>query len=131
MAMNVNPIPLIAGIAGVPVLAGLIARPLITLGQPAAVPDNMAILRNAAILNAVLTGGLGFAATRSRNADVRSAALGGAIGTGLVAALLAAALLSARSAPANGGTTTGQLSAGVRHYVPGFVSHIAGLPRGA
>lgn len=116
MSMNVNPLALIAGTAGVPILANAVSRSFLTSASPEA------SLRNIAMYNALLAAVLGYVATRDKlNTDLRSAALGGAVGAGL----LAVELLVLRDSPV--GVATGrQLGAGALSPTPTFVSHLFG-----
>lgn len=101
--INVNPLALIAGTVGVPVAANALGRSFITpkegiTNQNEANAELRRMMRNFAIFNGVVAAGLGLATARAElSAPWRSAALGGAISTGLVAALLGGALVTGPS----------------------------------
>lgn len=140
MNLNVNPLALLAGTAAAPLVANAIGRTFITTrgveSQEQANAELRRLLRNFAIFNAVVAAGLGYGAARGGFSEQwRSAALGGAVGTGLIATLLGAALLTGPSPepalPPATARFAGQLPAApARYNVPGFVSHLTGTSRG-
>ena len=118
MTIAVDPLALIAGTAGVPLVANAIGRAFITPGPIASQADADAALkrlvRNFGIFNLLLAGGLGYAATQgSLEERTRSAALGGAVGTGILGTLLLAALMTAPKPEEQGAPVRAQLPAGV------------------
>lgn len=98
--INVNPVALIAGTIGAPIAFGAIGRSFITTKEKIATEaeadsELRRLLRNLAIYNGVVALGLGYAGSRKGISEGwRSAAIGGAIGTGLIAALLGASLVT-------------------------------------
>ena len=104
--IQVNAVPLIAGMLGAPFVANTIARSFITPKENIATEaeadaEFKRMLRNFAIFDALLAVGLGYAAARATNVGTtaRSALFGGALGAGLVATTFAAALISGPSRP--------------------------------
>lgn len=97
--MKLNPFVLVAGTVGVPLLVNTIGRGIFTQDPAAANADVefRRISRNFAIYNAVVAAGLAYATTRVKDERLQSAALGGAIGTALIAGTLGTALLTAPS----------------------------------
>ena len=98
---NVNPIALLAGTAAIPLAANALGRAFITpkegiTNQNEANAELRRMFRNFAVFNALAAAGLGYAASRVKNDAPgwqTGALLGGAVGTGLVAAILGGALL--------------------------------------
>ena len=117
--MQVNPLTLIVGIIGAPALGNTIGRAFITpkeniQGTAERDAEFRRLARNYAIYNGILAAGLGYAATRKGlSENWRSASLGGAISTGILATTLAAALVMGPTveepAKAGPGPGTGRL----------------------
>lgn len=98
MTIAVNPIALLADTAGIPILTNAIGRTFITQGDVRTQAEADAALRrqvrNFALFNLLAAAGLGYATARAPlDANWRSAALGGAVGTGTLGVLLLGALL--------------------------------------
>lgn len=129
MAMVIAPLPLVAGLIGAPVLGNAIGRTFITpkeaiASQPEADAELRRLIRSFAIFDAVLALGLGYAAARAPlDTAWRSAALGGAIGAGLLSASLTAALVLG---PERAEAPPPMLPAGPAAIRPGWYSNIIG-----
>ena len=132
--INVNPLTLIAGTIGIPIAANALGRTFITpkeplLNQNEANAELRKMMRNFAIFNGLVAAGLGFATAKADlDSNWKSAALGGAISTGLVAALLGGALVTGpapaeppRQLPTGGGVTQAPTLS--------WVSNLIGYPR--
>lgn len=127
--MQVNPLTLIAGIIGTPIVGNTMGRVLMPpkdqpRTQAEADADLRRMMRNFAIFNGILATGLGYAATRKNlSENWRSVTLGGAISTGILAATLTAALVAGPQveARAPGPPGTGKLLSAQRSWVSTFV----------
>lgn len=136
MAICVNPIALLAGTAGIPIVVNTIGRAVITPAtvttQAQANADLRRMIRNFAIFNFLVAGGLGYAAARVPMGDAaHGAALGGAVGTGILATMLAAALIVGPAPEQPPPPIAAQLPMGVvppRAAAP-WVSNLVGYPR--
>ena len=98
-SIRLNPFVLVAGTIGLPLLANAIGRGVIQQ-DPAATDagkEARRLDRNFALFNTAAAAGLGYLAARSTDERVQSAALGGAIGTAIVAGTLATSLFSTPS----------------------------------
>ena len=137
MALTVNPVFLIAGTVGAPIVANAVGRTFITARQPATEAEGNAELRrlmgNFALYNGLLAAILGYVAAKAPLEEQwRSAALGGAIGTGLIAALLFAGLLTAPKreelAPTGGRDRLGFAQLGATPTTSTWISNLVGFP---
>lgn len=104
----VNPFVLAAGTFAAPLVLGTLGRATISVDKTA--QDKEAELRSAilkfSLLNAAAAGLLAYGSTHTSRPGLRSVALGGAIGSALVAGVLAATALltpKATAAPAQNG----------------------------
>ena len=135
--INVNPLTLIAGTVGIPIATNALGRTFITpkepiLNQNEANAELRKMMRNFAIFNGLVAAGLGLATAKADlDSNWKSVALGGAISTGLVAALLGGALVTGPSPaeearqpprfPVGGGVTQAPTLS--------WVSNLIGYPR--
>ena len=98
--LPVLPVPFVAGMLGTPIAGNAIARTFIQpkenlQSQAEADAELRRLMRNFAIFNAIAAGGLGYLAAKGKLSEgARSAVLGGAIGTGLLAAMMTGALVT-------------------------------------
>ena len=133
--INVNPVTLIAGTIGVPILTNAIGRTFITpkegvASSAEANAEFRRLARNFAIFNTLAAGGFAYATARAPLSERwQNAALGGAIGTGLLATLLWGALLTAPSAAEAAQPPVQLPGGGIAAGRPGWVSNIIGAPR--
>ena len=98
-SVRLNPFILVAGTIALPLVANAIGRGVFSEDPAAADADKESrrLQRNFALFNTAVAAGLGYAAARSEDERVQSAALGGAIGTAIVAGTLTTSLLSTPS----------------------------------
>ena len=139
--LTVDPVTLMAGAIGLPLLANVVGRTFIApkdkiATEAEANEEFRRLARNFAIFNALAAAGLGYATAKAPiDAKWKSATLGGAMGTGMLAAMLGGALLTGPSAddkpaqvPVAAPPPVQVLPAGA--YIPaGWVSSILGYPR--
>lgn len=101
--MEVNPGFLIGGMVGAPIALNVLGRTFIRpkedlRSQQEADAENRRLMRDFAIFNALLAGGLGYLAAKGNlSTNWQSGALGGAIATGLLATMLTGALITGPS----------------------------------
>jgi hypothetical protein len=101
--MEVNPVTLIAGLIAVPVVGNAIGRTFIQpkenlQTEQEANAELRRLMKNFAIFNGLMAAGLGYLAARGDVGERwQGAALGGAIGTGLLATMMAGALVTGPS----------------------------------
>jgi hypothetical protein len=130
MAMNLNPFVLIAGTLAAPIVMGAAGRAVLKFDEAA--PNHEAELRSLitkfALLNAATAAGLGYAYKKSSTDTWKSAALGGAIGTALIAGVLGSTVLFTPAAPpAQQPPPPGALPAGAPAPST-WVSNLVGYP---
>lgn len=134
MALEVSPVPLVAGLLGIPIVGNALGRTFITpkaeiTSQAEANAELRRMVRNFALFNGLLAVGLGYATAKTDNTGWRSAALGGSIGAGLIATMLGAALVVGPE-PAQEQPPAQLLPAGGGARIPqGWYSNLIGVPR--
>lgn len=129
-ARNLNPILLIAGTLVAPIATAALGRTFLTIDPKA--KDQEAEIRSVvgkfALLNGAVAAGLGYGASKAQTNVGRSAALGGAVGTALIAGLLGSTVVfTPKSDELNAQPAAGRLLQPRSRVANGFVSNLVGI----
>ena len=131
MKVQVNPFVLVAGALAAPVAIATLGRVLFSPDPKAPDPEEAArsAIARFALLGLAGTAGLIYAQGRVENDSAKSAALGGAIGTALMAGTLGAALAFSPHVPAaTPGLPVGAVELPRSSVRDRWVSNVIGVP---
>lgn len=139
--IRINPFVLVAGAIGIPLIANTLGRGILTPDQtaPNADAEFRRLTRNFAIYNALVAAGLGYATSRVGDERLQSAALGGAIGTAIIAGTLGTALVTQpsqeelerarREQAANNAKALVAAGTSPSAAAPAWMANLVGFPR--